>query len=41
MPFFSMDLIEKGMDANDALKKATGTYGRFQDAVQTINPRHK
>jgi len=36
-----MDLIEKGMDANDALKKATGTYGRFQDAVQTINPRHK
>ena len=28
-----MDLIEKGMDANDALKKATGTYGRFQDAV--------
>jgi hypothetical protein len=36
-----MDLIEKGMDANDALKKASGTYGRFQDAAQTINPRHK
>jgi NifU-like protein involved in Fe-S cluster formation len=36
-----MDLIEKGMDANDALKKATGTYGRFQDAAQTINPRHQ
>ncbi len=36
-----MDLIEKGMDANDALKKASGTYGRFQDAAQTINPRHQ
>jgi len=36
-----MDLIEKGMDAGDALKKATGTYGRFQDAAQTINPRHQ
>jgi NifU-like protein involved in Fe-S cluster formation len=36
-----MDLIEKGMDAGEALKKATGTYGRFQDAVQIINPRHK
>ena len=22
-------------------KKATGTYGRFQDAVKTINPRHQ
>ena len=36
-----MDLIEKGMDSNEALKKATGTYGRFQEAVQIINPRHK
>ena len=36
-----MELIEKGMDANDALKKATGVYGRFQDAAQTINPRHQ
>ena len=36
-----MDLIEKGTDANEALEKATGTYGRFDDAVETINPRHK
>ena len=36
-----MDLIEKGVDAGEALEKATGTYGRFQDAVQTINPRHQ
>ncbi len=36
-----MDLIEKGTDANEALKTATGTYGRFDDAVKTINPRHQ
>ncbi len=36
-----MDMIQKGMDANEALKEATGTYGRFADAVKTINPRHE
>lgn len=36
-----MDQISKGVDANEALKKATGTYGRFADAVKTINPRHQ
>ncbi|RLD10815.1 MAG: hypothetical protein DRI44_05060 [Chlamydiae bacterium] len=36
-----MDLIHKGIDANEALEKATGTYGRFDDAIETINPRHK
>jgi NifU-like protein involved in Fe-S cluster formation len=36
-----MDLISKGTDAGEALKKATGTYGRFDDAVRTINPRHQ
>ena len=36
-----MDLISKGTDANEALEKATGTYGRFSDAVKTINPRHQ
>ena len=36
-----MDLISKGTDAGEALKKATGTYGRFDDAVKTINPRHQ
>lgn len=34
-----MDSIAKGMDAQSALDKATGTYGRFADAVKTINPR--
>jgi NifU-like protein involved in Fe-S cluster formation len=36
-----MDLIQKGTDANEALATATGTYGRFADAVKTINPRHQ
>lgn len=34
-----MDNISKGMDARVALEKAGGTYGRFADAVRTINPR--
>jgi len=34
-----MDSIKKGVDANQALKDASGTYGRFQDAVKTIDPR--
>jgi len=34
-----MDLITKGVDAQSALTKASGTYGRFAEAVKTINPR--
>lgn len=35
-----MEMINtKGMSADEALKKATGTYGRFTDAVKIINPR--
>jgi NifU-like protein involved in Fe-S cluster formation len=36
-----MDAIKKGTDANEALKKATGTYGRFAEAVKYIDPRHE
>ena len=36
-----MDAIKKGTDANKALKDATGTYGRFADAVKTIDPRQE
>jgi len=36
-----MDQISKGSDPAEALEKATGTYGRFADALKTINPRHK
>jgi NifU-like protein involved in Fe-S cluster formation len=36
-----MDMIKKGMDANEALKKATGTYGRYAEAKKYIDPRHE
>ncbi|MRS01860.1 hypothetical protein EG832_01295 [bacterium] len=36
-----MEMIQRGTDANDALHKATGTYGRFAEAARTINPRHE
>lgn len=36
-----MDLIKKGTDANEALAKATGSYGRFEDAAKVIDPRHE
>ncbi len=36
-----MDMVKKGTDANEALKKATGTYGRFADAKKYIDPRHE
>ncbi len=34
-----MAAIKKGVDANQALKDASGTYGRFAEAVKTIDPR--
>ncbi len=34
-----MEMIKKGADANEALSKATGTYGRFDEAVKYIDPR--
>lgn len=37
-----MDKIKKGVDANEALRQATATYGRFtkeQGAVKFIDPR--
>lgn len=36
-----MEMIGKGMDANEALEKATSQYGRFDEAVKVIDPRHK
>jgi NifU-like protein involved in Fe-S cluster formation len=36
-----MDMIKKGTDANEAMKKATSTYGRFAEAVKYIDPRHE
>ena len=34
-----MNLIKKGTDTAEALKKSTGIYGRFADAVSYIDPR--
>ena len=34
-----MDAVKKGEDANSALEKAKGTYGRFDEAVKYIDPR--
>ena len=36
-----MEDIKKGVDANDAVKKYTGPYGRFDGAAKYIDPRHE
>jgi NifU-like protein involved in Fe-S cluster formation len=36
-----MDMIKKGTTAEEALKKATGSYGRFAEAVKYIDPREE
>lgn len=36
-----MDAIKKGVDPAKALEDASGTYGRFADAVKTIDPREE
>ncbi|MBQ0082236.1 MAG: hypothetical protein MJ001_01050 [Paludibacteraceae bacterium] len=34
-----MEMIKQGTDANEALEKAKGTYGRFAEAAKYIDPR--
>lgn len=36
-----MEMISKGTEPAEALKKATGQYGRFDEAARKINPRHE
>jgi len=36
-----MDFIKKGDDAQKALEKASGKYGRVADAARMIDPRHE
>lgn len=36
-----MEAIRKGKDANIAVKEASGTYGRFDEAAKTIDPREE
>ncbi len=34
-----MDFIKEGMEPKEAIEKATGRYGRFDDAAKIIDPR--
>lgn len=36
-----MDMIKKGVEPAEALKKATGNYGRFDSATTHIDPRNE
>jgi NifU-like protein involved in Fe-S cluster formation len=36
-----MDSIKKGADPKEAYEKNIGTYGRFNEAVTAIDPRHE
>lgn len=36
-----MAQIKKGVEPGEALAKASGTYGRFAEAVKKIDPRHE
>ena len=36
-----MNEVRKGVDANEAIKGATGVYGRYADGVTFIDPREK
>jgi len=36
-----MENIKKGINPSDAIEKATGTYGRFDEAVKKIDPREE
>ena len=36
-----MDNIKKGIEPREAIEKATGTYGRFDEAVKKIDPREE
>ena len=36
-----MENIKAGIEPNEAIEKASGTYGRFADAVKKIDPREE
>jgi hypothetical protein len=36
-----MNEVKKGGDANEAIKKATSSYGRFDEAAKYIDPREE
>jgi len=37
----AMDFIASGIEAAEAIKSSTSTYGRFEEAARTINPRQE
>ena len=36
-----MEMVKKGVPAEEALAKAKGHYGRFDDAAKYIDPRQE
>ncbi len=36
-----MEMVAKGMEANEALRKSTSQYGRYDEATKYIDPRHE
>jgi len=36
-----VELIKKGVDANEAFRQSIGQYGRFDEATRVIDPRHE
>jgi NifU-like protein involved in Fe-S cluster formation len=36
-----MDMVKKGLSADEAMEKATGQYGRFDEAAKHIDPRQE
>jgi NifU-like protein involved in Fe-S cluster formation len=36
-----MEMVAKGIQANEAMLKATGQYGRYDEAIKYIDPRHE
>ncbi len=36
-----LDMIKKGVDANEAYQQNLGIYGRFDEAAKVIDPRHE
>ena len=36
-----MDAIKAGTDARESIEKASGKYGRFDEAVKKIDPRQE
>ena len=36
-----MEMVAKGIEANEALEKAKSNYGRFDEGAKFVDPRHE